>query len=385
MNDHMQSWARLLKEDGPHFLNWIQSNDVLGRKLENLAVALNWLFRLEIKSKDDAIAVSKAVPAAYKNLDCQSVYDDIWPAISFTGLHLLDRYVRTWIALEHLVRMGCFPMGNLGVNVLDVGSGPGPSAIAIHDFYEATIQYSNQSGQTKWRQPAHISCVEKGRSVNHLRHMICECLYELSLRNAASIFALCRFIPDFKHVLPAQQRRQLQHELNQSNELTDDEWLLTPFPQITHRGNMTDPLHTYRFIFLSYILTDADMFCTFKPNLTEIFYDSMPGATIAILGGEGEKHREVYQKVTRLAVSSGFRVEVKGETISWANSEFESRIREEGIRFFHYLRHLAPDNYQDTREVQSYFQGSAPCSQLWVFRKYAPKRKQKRKAVPPTP
>ena len=51
-------------------------------------------------------------------------------------------------------------MGKNGVRALDVGTGPGPAAFAIHDFYVAMVEYSEVTGNPKWRQPSLVTCVE---------------------------------------------------------------------------------------------------------------------------------------------------------------------------------------------------------------------------------
>ena len=97
-------------------------------------------------------------------------------ACAYAWLHLLDRYVRTWLALERLVQKSSLPMGKNGVRALDVGTGPGPAAFAIHDFYAAMVEFSEKTDNPKWRQPAQLTCFEFDGSTNHFRHLLAEIL-----------------------------------------------------------------------------------------------------------------------------------------------------------------------------------------------------------------
>ena len=81
---------------------------------------------------------------------------------AYAWIHLPDRYVRTWLALEVLVERCLLPMGKEGVRALDVGTGPGPSAFATHDFYAAMMRYADITGRERWRQPRETEMCRDG-------------------------------------------------------------------------------------------------------------------------------------------------------------------------------------------------------------------------------
>ena len=375
MDDRRQTWTNLLLQEGSTFLEWLETNGILSQKLDTLAKALHWLLEMEVRTNEEAIAVCKAVPAAYKDLKNQSVYEDLWTAVAYAGLHLLDRYVRTWVALERLVTANCLPLAKYGVNVLDVGTGPGPSAFAIHDFYSAVTQFSEHSGNRKWRQPVLVYCVEKARATNHLRHLLGEMVYELSQRQSMNVLVMTRHMPDFSQILPNQQRKALQKALNSTEDEysydTNSEWSSELWFWAHVSNFKAQSLHRYRLLVFSNFLTDVDELAHFEPNLFEIFRDSSPGTALMLLGGKGGDYPQIYDTVGQLARSTGFELKIDGVTVSWENSAMEARIREEGERFYRYLRNLAPNEDHLTREICSYFQGHPPSSQLWAYRKYS--------------
>lgn len=373
MVDRRQTWTNLLVQEGATFLEWIEANEILSRKFDTLAKALHWLLQMEVRTKEDAISVCKAVPAAYRCLENQSTYEDLWTALAYAGLHLLDRYVRTWFALEKLVAAHCLPMARYGVNVLDTGTGPGPSAFAIHDFYSAVTQFSEHTNNQEWRQPVLVYCVEKARATNHLRHLLGEMVYELSQRQAMNVLAMTRYMPDFSQILPKQQRKALHKALSSTDDNyhcdTNSEWSAELWFWAHVADFRAQSLHRYRLLVFSNFLTKVAELTQFEPNLAEIFRDSSPGTTLMLLGGKKGDYPQIYDTVGKLAGSTGFVLKIDGVTVSWANSAMEARIREEGERFYQFLRDLVSNEDHLASEVCSYFQGSPPSSQLWAYRK----------------
>lgn len=363
MENPKQSWTRLQMQEGPALLDWLESNEILAQRFDTLAKAFHWLLEMEVRTAKDAIAVCKAVPAAYKCLNNQSVYENLYPAISYIGLHLLDRYVRTWLAMVKLVEACCLPLAKYGVNVLDSGTGPGPSAFAVHDFYAAITKFSEETSNPRWHQPANVFCVEKARVTNHLRHLLGEMVYELSQRQPMSVLAMCHYLPEFKQILPMTQRKSLQRKMSAAEDyyLDEDDYSYDYEPEWPQK---------YRLLVFSNFLTDIDTLTHFETNLSETFIDASPGTTIMLLGGKKGKYPQIYARVGQLARSAGFKLKIRGNTISWANNAIEAKIRREGERFYQYLQNLAPTETHLTNQVRSYFQGTPPSSQLWAYRKY---------------
>ena len=180
----------------------------------------------------------------------------------------------------------CLPLAKYGVNVLDVGTGPGPSAFAIHDFYSAVTQFSEHSGNRKWRQPVLVYCVEKARSTNHLRHLLGEMVYVLSQRQSMNVLAMTRHIPDFSQILPNQQRKALQKALNS----TEDEYAYDTNSELSselwfwaHVSNFkAQSLHRIAFLYSATFLLTSMNWPTLSPtcrNLSRFQTRNGPYAT----------------------------------------------------------------------------------------------------------
>ena len=375
-------WTRLLRREGPEFLKWIRENKVLSRGFDALADALESLLRRDIRAPEDAGDVWNAVPAVLSRCNEQATYEMPRAAWAYAWLHLLDRYVRTWMALEHLVDVNCIPMGKVGVHALDVGTGPGSSSLAILDFYAAMVEFSEQVGNSKWRQPASLTCVESSATTNNVRHHLAEIMYEQSHRQSPAAFAMANALPDFGAIMPTHERKQrfeylryLEEEyFNPEIDGWDSHLLHLP----EEADYMSQSLHRCRLFVFSNFLTTRDMPADFRPNLVDILNDAQPGSVLLLLGGKSEPYPAIYKSVDGMAEPAGFQ-KMPGKVVSSEDSEVADRVYTEGKAFYEYLQRLAPNTHNETRCVREHFEGSrrrAPTSQLRAYRKYRHTRKQ---------
>src|SRR5712692_1381039 len=206
-------WTDLLRREGSDYLAWVGANGLLKAKFDALAAAFWTLLQSAIRTHEDARAVWRATPAVLVRCNEQATYEMRGAALAYAWLHLLDRYTRTWSALERLVAAGCLPLAKHGIRSLDVGTGPGSSAFAVHDFYSAMTEFAAQTGNVRWRQPPALTCVEFDRSTNHLRHHLAEIVFEQSDRTYEGVLAMCDALPDFHAIMPRPERKRLQKEL----------------------------------------------------------------------------------------------------------------------------------------------------------------------------
>jgi hypothetical protein len=300
---------------------------------------------------------------------------------AYAWLHLLDRYARTWSALETLVTACCLPLAKGGVRVLDVGTGPGPSAFAVHDFYAAMTEFAAQTGNLQWRQPPSMTCVEFDCNSNHLRHHLAEIMFEQSQQQAEGVLAMCHALSDFRAIVPRAERKRLQEVLRWTEDEYFDEvaneWTSDLQYSADEANDMAQSLHRYRLIVFSNFLATVGTVTTFEPNLIDILADAQPGSVVMVLGGKGGPYPEVYEYVDRLAKPAGFELEVAGQQVSSADTIVADRIYDEGVKVYAHLQSLAPDapeeTTQETRRVRCHFtqlRQPAPASQLWAYRKY---------------
>ena len=378
MNFRTQGWTSLLRQEGPDFLKWVKDQRVLSTKFDVLAKALSSLLRDSIRTSEQASDVWMAVPAVLCRCNEKATYKKPGAACAYAWLHLLDRYVRTWVALELLVEKNCLPMGKNGVRALDVGTGPGPSAFAIHDFYASMIEFSRTRDNSKWRQPSHVTCVEFDRNTNHLRHLLAEIMFEQAQRESEGVLAMCHALADFGKLEPTRERQEYLQALRYAQDEYFDEvagqWTSDSRYLPDEASYIAQSQHRYRLITFSNFLTTVKTVKCFEPNLVDVLRDAAPGTVLLVLGGKGGPYPKVYEYTDRLAKPAGFEIEIHGATVSCTGSEVADRVYAEGRLLYEFLQGLSQNEDDATKRVREEFEGQAPfkfpSSEIRVYRKH---------------
>ena len=90
MNSRHQSWSSLLRNEGPDFLEWLESQSILPMKIDFLAKALSTLLRKDVRTPQQANDVWTAVPAVLSRCNDNATYKMPGAAQAYAWLHLLD-------------------------------------------------------------------------------------------------------------------------------------------------------------------------------------------------------------------------------------------------------------------------------------------------------
>jgi hypothetical protein len=370
-------WTDLLRKQGPNYLAWLAQNKVLTAKFNDLATALWRLLQSRISTPEDACEIWRATPGVLRRCNEQSTYQMPGATVAYAWLYLLDRYARTWLALEKLVASSCLPLAKFGVRTLDVGTGPGPSAFAVCDFYAALTEFGRQTDIELLQQPPAVTCVERDLGNNMFRHHLAEVIFQQSGHKSEHMLALCGALPDFGKLMPTEERNRLQLRLRRQedeyyNEVTQH-WDAYPMYSATEANKIAQSRHRYKMIVFSNFLTTVGTVADYEPRLSEILSDAQTGSVVMVLGGKGGQYSKIYKYVDRLAKAAGFQLKMKAENVSSAETEVADQVFNEGARVYELLQALAQDTSKDTKVVRDHFASHrqpAPTSQMWAYRKY---------------
>lgn len=375
MTTGRQGWTHLQREKGPDFLNWIEQNRLLQKKFNILANALNTLLHRNIRTITDPVAVWKAIPAVIDCLNKQSTHEQRGAATAYAWLYLPERYVRTWFALKRLLKKNCLPMGKEGVRVLDIGTGPGPSAFAILDFYNSMVEFADLKRDDKWRQPPDIRCFELADGTNQFRHHLAELIYQDPEGRYENVLAMCNALPDFGKLHPAQERAQRFRNLrNEEDEYYDEisnEWTSELRYSLDEANDIAQSAHRYRLLVFSNFLTTKKILEPIETNIVETLRDAHPGTVLLVIGGN---YPGIYSYIEELAKSAGFQLKIKDDYVTSKNSELSDRIYREELHFYKYLKNLVPAKYHNEPplKIRNHFETSrspATNSRVWAYRK----------------
>ena len=137
------------------FLEWVESTESRFQAFDQLAAALETLLldhvltgNVEISATEACTQFAKALPLALSKCD-EPIYDAPFVAEAYAFLHLLERYRRFSQVLDVLLRAGVLPMRDSGIDILDVGAGPGPALFASDDFYDQLTEYAKKHSISK--------------------------------------------------------------------------------------------------------------------------------------------------------------------------------------------------------------------------------------------
>ena len=338
-------WTGLQRREGAAVLDWLQTERCLHKGFDGLAIALRATLDDLVQTASDARAVWRAAPAVMRDCNDPKTFSIPQAQTAYAWLHMLDRYVRTWLTLEHLVRSRLLPMGRFGVRTLDVGTGPGLSAFATHDFFAALDEYASATASEHWRQPPEITCVDPDPDMNHIRHLVAE---RLVIAGAPrSVLAMTDGLHDFARLFPAQERKQLENDLrNQYDEYFNEhrgEWDADPVYTAEEANRQANSHHRYRLFTLSNFLTTLDMVSTLQDNIEEILADAHAGSVLLMIGGTGGRYPAIRKRIANSAEVGRFRRHDNAIAVASAHAKFEQRLREEIRSFYYRLQRLAVD------------------------------------------
>ena len=195
-----ETWTALQRREGSDFLRWLDETQALRAGFRALSNGLLAVLKDQVQTEEQVRELWAAVPAVLSRCNDLKTYWLPGAPLAYAWLHLPERYVRTWQALKLLVENCLLPMGKHGVRALDVGTGPGPSAFATHDFYVAMTNYAELSGKGHWHQPPNLTCVESSIPMNSFRHQLAEVLAMYGAPQ--SVLAMCGNDGELESILP---------------------------------------------------------------------------------------------------------------------------------------------------------------------------------------
>lgn len=377
MSHSAQTWRGLQQREGHVFLAWLREGRILTRRVELYSNVVSTLLLAEITTGADAREVWAGAGQALSHSDSYTVEQGRRVVHAYAWLHFLERYVRTWKALEFLLEQWCLPMGKRGVRALDVGAGLGPAAFAIHDFYVATVEFADKTGHPTWRQPVEVTCVENASGFNALRHHIAEFVYQESRGSRPSILSITSNLPDFAAFRPQQERKERFAALRDSEEDYFDEnlgvWTSDKVRSADEANEIAQSLHRYRLFSFANFLTEPRMVDDFSENLAEALGKASAGSTMLVIGGKGPPYPETYRKLSALAKAAGFRKLTLDVEVASTGSEVADRVYHTGQRLYDHLQRLARNDEPSLRWLRLHYEGqgsgSVSSSKVQAYRK----------------
>ena len=224
---------------------------------------------------------------------CDTItYEEDGAVEAYALLHFLDRFHRFQLIFQRLNALGLMPIRTRKIDILDVGTGPGPSMFAASDFFVHVLGTGEKLDEGWGNQGFAIDYVEKSKSFRNWLHHFTE------YANVASRSGRPWWVPfhhgsfhDFKELKFTSTHYETQHD--------DDGDLITR--PVTKK-------HRYDLVVFSNFLTTNDQVKSFSKELQDCARYLRHKGIMLVVGARGTdtKYEEVYAEVSRLITETSF-------------------------------------------------------------------------------
>lgn len=275
------------------FLNWTDENDLWFARFSDLA-DLTEAFLLEtvLRDRESAEQVAERLWDVLQRCD-EMTYEEPGAVGAYAALHLLDRYHRFQIISRALIEASLLPVVySRGIDVLDVGTGPGPALYALSDTYSMLRRFGTEQGIPALEKlDCNLDYSERSEVFRSWLHGFTEFVNHHRPRWPCQIPFHHGTFRDFEDV-----------EFNQRRETWDcdddgDEYRI-PYT-VKHRFNV---------ISLSNFFTRADQVAALREQLQDCASYLRNRGILLVAGARGlaDKYLEVYNRLSETITSGSY-------------------------------------------------------------------------------
>ena len=233
-------------------------------------------------SPDDLVAICSQFENVLRNCD-QITYEEDGTAEAYALIHFLDRYHRFQLIFLELDKFNLIveKQGEYPFEILDVGTGPGPSMFALSDFFAS-----------KNNQNFKIDYVERSNQFRNWLHQFTEYAnYKVRNKHFWSVPYHHGTFHDFKDI--SFNQHLLFHDIR-----ADSGYIVRRYTQ----------RHRYDLIVFSNFLTEVSQVKEFGSELYDCMKNLRNNGLLIVVGAKAtsEKYEKVYSEIDRILLKSKF-------------------------------------------------------------------------------
>ncbi|PAB57395.1 hypothetical protein [Anaeromicrobium sediminis] len=279
------------------FVKWLEKNDLLYERFCELNKRLT-SFLYKYTDDNSKTEVCNRFSDVLKNCDVIT-YDEEGVSAAYTVLHFMDRYHRFQLVFLELLEKGILPIKSR-IDILDLGSGPGPSMYAMSDMYELYRKFEIEKKKESKIKEINIDYVERSNEfTNFLHHFteyanytddkVDEWKYHVPYHH--TIFR------DINDLVFNEKHRIFRNEYEE----IEGEWYQVQEIQTVKRR--------YDLAVLSNFLTNVDMVERFNKQLKDTAFFLRNRGLFVVVGaiGSSEKYRPVYEEIDKIILKNRYR------------------------------------------------------------------------------
>ena len=154
------------------FKKWLDTNDYLNKNFalmqEVVTEYLERAFEGSWEDVDMQALICRQIPTVLSRCD-EITYNEPGVPEAYILIHFLDRYHRFQLIFMDMLKKGTFPIRET-IDVMDVGTGPGPSLFALSDMILLINQYLGEKENSKGISVVNLDYVEQSEGFRQFMH-----------------------------------------------------------------------------------------------------------------------------------------------------------------------------------------------------------------------
>ena len=166
--------------DYSDFKMWLDENDHLNKNFtlmqEVVTEYLNRAFESAWGNDDMISLVCRQIPTVLSHCD-EITYDEPGVPEAYILMHFLDRYHRFQLIFMDMLKKGSFPIRET-IDVMDVGTGPGPSLFALSDMILLINLYLGERKSERGIAFINLDYAEQSEGFRHFMHHATEIIMD---------------------------------------------------------------------------------------------------------------------------------------------------------------------------------------------------------------
>jgi len=277
------------------YRDWLIESDFLYKRFDLLTNVMIEYIRKKLYNAEVAGEVASEFSNVLKSCD-EIDYNKDSTAIAYSILHFLPRYHRFQLVFNNMLENDLIPLKNKPINILDIGTGPGPTLFALSDLYLSLNLFGKKYNIEKLIKQEYIpDYVERSRGFRNWLHHFTEIANWLNAHEDNWIVPYHHgTFHDFKNI-------RFEEYYNHSN-LNNNGQTIIEVRQKKYRFNL---------ILLSNFLTQIKQVEELKKELQNCMRYSRDQGKLVVVGASGsvdqnKDYVEMYENIKRIITKEDY-------------------------------------------------------------------------------
>lgn len=365
------------------FEKWLAENDYLRKNfclmLEVVTEYLNRVLDSNNLDQDWSAVICRQIPTVLAHCD-EITYDEAGVPEAYILLHFMDRYHRYQLTFLDMLRNDTFPIRET-INVMDIGTGPGPSLFALSDMIILINCYLGEKKGKCGIKYINLDYAEQSHGFRDFMHHATEMLM---IRNHKTAVPFHHGTYYNASAFQSGERKLIYIDAWKVMSCPDEEDYFRSIPKYVPYKRAFD------MVIYSNFLTNIQVVNIFQEQLKKTMFYLRNRGVILIVGGnpKSDKYAPVYerinqifssQKYTNKKYTGWYKQKVCAEMMSYAA---ESEYNKDILEFFRQMFNKMPAEEWDrldekTRgKLNKYLEGATDTKwYVSVYKRYSRFRK----------